>query len=85
MFDDNNTPEQQEINKLKQQILTLKADLYDSAIASRKQNSELSQIYGTALARAASVFDLRVDGKLPNSVDDFHAAITEFEEADTEV
>jgi hypothetical protein len=86
MFDDNNsTPEQQEIARLQQQTLALKAELYDSALNATAQKNELSRIYGTALSRAATVLNLQVDGKLPNSVDEFHAALTEFEEMDSEI
>lgn len=84
MLDNNSTPEQQEIANLQQKIITLKAELYDSALNSTAQKNELSRIYGTALIRASQVLKLKVAGKTPDSVDEFHAALTELEEIDVE-
>ncbi len=70
--------QQQEVLKLSGDILALKAELYDLDKVRQQEVATLTKVYGEALLRAAELFSLKANGLAPTTVDEFHAALTEF-------
>lgn len=80
MFAPEQTPEQQEIERLTRLVLELKSELYDTVKDNAAQTAAMTQAYSAALLQASEVFKLSFEGRAPASVAEFQAALNELVE-----
>lgn len=57
------------------EVVQLKAELYDTTKQYREELDKLVNMYSEALLRASKQFNLTVGGETPTSVAEFHEAL----------